>query len=331
MVKKENKGKKVVRLLEKYIIKKIPLFGVDDTIHDVLRVLEKDGTVYDNVDYVYVVDKEGKLLGVFSGKYLFNLPKKTVISKIMTSTRLVTVSRDMELERVADLALKHDLKAIPVVEDGKLLGVVSSRTIMSVVNRALKQDIFHFAGIHKSHLDFESSMEIPLFKIIKDRLLWLLIGLVGAVVMALYIGMFEETLSKYILIASFVPAIVYLSDALGTQLQAVFVRDLAVLGKSLNFRKYFFRQVWASFIISLVVGFLLFLIVSLIWQTKFMALIISFAAFVSLFFTSITALVITILIKKFKSDPALGSGPLATVISDVTTIVIYFLVVTLLL
>ncbi len=319
-----------IHSIEKYILNRIPVVRKTDSVKKVLTIFEKESHSYDSLDYVYVTDDDENLIGVFSIKELFHKPKNMLIERFM-QTKLITVSPETEIERIAHLALKHDLKAMPVVKSKKLIGVISSRKIVAIVNKALREDIFHFAGVHRSHLDFENSLEIPLFKVVKDRLSWLIIGLFGAMIIAFYIGLFEETLAKYLIIGAFVPAIVYMSDALGTQLQTILVRDLAIAGKEINLSKYFFRQITVSFFMAIVIGIIMFLVISLLWKVPFIAFVISLAVLLSLIITSVTAFLITLAIKRFRFDPALGSGPIATIISDITSVVIYFLVVVLLL
>lgn len=311
--------------LKRYILTKVPVFKKENTIKEVLAVLEKKSPVYECMDYIYVNDSQKKLIGVVSVKDLFNDAKSTSLERIM-KTKLATVSPQTEIEKAAHLALTHNLKAMPVVESGKLVGVVSSRKIMSIVNRALKADILHFAGIHHSHLDFENSMEIPLIQAMKHRLLWLLTGLAGAMLIAAYIGFFEKTLGKYLILAAFVPAIVYASGALGVQMQTVLVRDLAILGRGLNFRKYLRKQMTIAFLNAVIIGAIMYLAIRFFWGQQIIALVIAIAAFISLIVTSFSALIITLLIKRFRFDPALGSGPIATMISDMTSVVVYFVV-----
>ncbi len=212
----------------------------------------------------------------------------------------------------------------------KLIGAVSSREILSTINKSLRTDIFHFAGVHKSHLDFENSLEVPFLKAVKHRFYWLFAGFIGGMLMALYIGLFEETLAQHLIIASFVPAIVYISDALGTQFQTIFVRDLAIMGKELDFKKYFLKQMAIGVLIAFIIGILMFFSILFIWSVPQIAFIISLASVITLIVASFTALLITLLIKRFKFDPALGSGPIATIISDTTSVVIYFIIVVLL-
>ena len=317
------------KTVEGHLITKIPIIKESATVKDVLSMLEKISNKYDSVDYIYVVDKNENLIGMFYIQELFNNAKNTPIKKFIQKSP-VTISLKTELEKAAHLALKHNLKQIPVTKSKKLIGAVSTREILSTINKSLRKDIFHFAGIHKSHLEFENSLEIPFLNAVKNHLSWLIIGFIGATVMASFINLFEETLSKYIIIAAFIPTIVYISDALGTQFQTIFVRDLAILGKELNIKKYFLKQMSIGFIVALIMGILLFLFILLIFSLPHIALIISLACFVTLVITSFTSLLITLLIKKFKFDPALGSGPIATIISDLTSVVIYFIIVVLL-
>jgi len=324
-----NRSKHKEKTVEGHLIKRIPIVKENATVKSVLSMLEKIENKYDSVDYIYVVDKDENLIGMFNIQEIFNNPKNTPIKNFIQKN-LVTISLDTTLEKAAHLALRHNLKQIPVTKSKKLIGVVSTREIFSTINQSLKKDILHFAGIHKSHLEFENSLKIPIMKAVRNQLSWLIAGFVGAMIIAFYIGLFEETLSKYLIIASFVPAITYISDALGTQFQTMFVRDMAIMGKELNIKKYFLKQMSTGFIIAFIIGILMFSFISFIWSSFHVAFIISLACFIALIITSFTALFFTFLIKKLKFDPALGSGPVTTIISDLTSVVIYFIIVFLL-
>ncbi len=312
--------------LEKYLIRDVPVVRETDSVQGVLTLLEKESNKYDSVDYVYVTDKADSLIGMFSVQELFNNPKATKVQRFMKKT-VVTVSLHSELAKVSHLALKNKLKQVPVTKSGKLIGVVSSRQILSTINKSLLEDLMHFAGIHKSHVGFENMMEAPMLSLVKSRVPWLLVGLFGAMCVAAYIGLFEGSLTKYPIIAAFLPAIVYMSDALGTQIQTVFIRDMAMWGESLELRGYLLRQMALSLIISAIIGAILFAGIAAFWSGANVAFAISLACIIALMVTSLSALLSTILINRFRFDPALGSGPIATIISDATSIVIYFIVV----
>lgn len=312
-----------------HMIQEFLKIETDHTVGSLFAKLKKGIKKSVTIDYIYVVGKKENLLGVLSFKDLFLHSKKTRISSL-TKSDVVTVSPHTDVERAAKIALAHNIKALPVVEGGVLLGVVTSEKIHSIVNKALRESILQFAGIHKSHLEYENTMEVPLFKTVYHRVPWLVVGLVGIIITAGVINFFDFILHKYVVLAFFIPAIVYMSDALGTQHQTLFIRDLAILGKNLRFGFYFFKQMLVSFIIGLIVGILVFSIVSLIWKETFIAFIVALSIFIALIITSFMSLVITLAIDRLGMDPALGSGPFATVLSDLMSVIIYFVVATIL-
>jgi len=305
------------------IVKEVPIFSQTSTLKSIKgRLLgEKQ---YKNFDYIYLSDEKGKLSGVLSFKEFMDNSESSKAENVMNK-KPISVSPDTDQEQVAHIALKHGIKSVPVVEDGKLLGVVTSDKMVSILNRSLQEDILHFAGIHKSHLEFENTMKVPLNKAVMHRLPWLLVGLIGIIIAAAFINLFEATLEKYIILAFFVPAIVYMASALGTQHQTLFIRDLTILGKELKFSHYFFRQTLIAFIIGVVISVLVFFAVTLFWHERFIAIVISVSMFATLMITSSTSLFVTLIIYKLGQDPAVGSGPFATVISDMTSIVVYML------
>ncbi len=312
------------------MVTNVPVARSGETIGIVIDRLSVESKNFETVDYIYVVDKRGKLVGVFSVKYLFSNHRKTKVNQLM-KTDLITVSPEMDQEKVSDLALRHKIKDVPIVSKGRFLGVVPNHKIMAILNRSLQEDILHFAGIHKSHLEFENTLEVPYFKSIESRLPWLLVGLFTMMITAVFLNTLEATLEKYLILAFFLPTIVYMSDAIGTQLQTLMVRDIAILGKNLKIVSYFSKQMAISLVISLVSGVLTFASVSLLWKQPPIGFVIASAMVVSFLFSAFSALAVVYLFYKMGADPAIGSGPIATVISDALTIVIYFAVAALML
>ena len=304
----------------------VPTAGKNNTVGSLLRMIESRIRRFKTIDYVYVLDGAGVLVGVVSIKELFASSKGSKLGSIM-SKNIISVHPEEDCEKVADLAVKHNIKAVPVVEKGKFLGIVPTDNILSILNRAMRVDILHLAGIHKAHLKYENTLAVPLFLSVLHRVPWLVIGLLGVTVAAMFISAFEATLQKYLLLAFFTPAIAYMSGALGTQHQTLFVRDLAVMGKELKLGRYIARQMVIGTLLSLVIGVLMFLVIALFWgDQRFVGFVISLSMALTLIISSFTSLTVTLLIKRLRFDPAVGSGPLATIISDVTSIVLYFLI-----
>ncbi|MEK6925043.1 MAG: CBS domain-containing protein [Nanoarchaeota archaeon] len=294
-------------------------------VSEIYDLLRKKSNLYDVMDYIYVVESDRKLIGVFSIKDLFRFHSKTPVEAFMQK-RVITASAKTETERVAHIALKHGIKAIPIVENEKIIGVVSSKNILKILNHSSTKDSFHFAGIHKSHLDYESTMHVPIMESVVHRVPWLISGLMGMLAIAAFIGVFENTLKQNLILAFFIPVIVYVCGALCTQIETLLVRDLAVMGKDLKIHKYMIKQGIISIIIALMISALLFLTIASFWQDRGIASIISLAAFLSLTLTTITSFTVILTIKKLGGDPALGGGPFGTVISDSLSIIVYLLV-----
>ena len=307
------------------MIIEVPIASKNETVGTALSKIENNIKKLKTIDYVYIINANKNLIGVFSFKNLLRHPRVIKIEKIM-QRKLITASPGTDQEKIADLAVKHNIRAIPIIENKKLIGVVSIEQILPILNRALREDLLHLAGIHKAHLKYENTLAVPLFLSVLHRIPYLLIGLLGIIIAAVFVSIFEATLQKYLILAFFIPAIVYMSDALGTQHQTLFVRDLAILGRELNLRTYFLKQMTIGSLLAVVISGIIFLVITLFWKQPLMAFIISVSMFSALVVTSITALVITLAIDRFKLDPALGSGPVATIISDITSIVIYFAV-----
>jgi magnesium transporter len=317
----------IFKHIKKEIRAQVPKVTKEKTISEVIEILKKESKLCESIDYIYVVEKDDNLIGVFSIKDLFRLPKKTKVENFM-SKEVIHISPSADYKLILRLALRHEIKALPVVKDNKLIGVIPPKEITQIINKTLRAESFSFAGIHKSHLDYKNTEQIPMYKSITHRMPWLIIGLIGIMTTATFLGSFEGILKKYLILTFFIPTIVYVSGALANQIQTIFTRDLAVTGDKLNIKKYLLKQGTINLFISLIMSILVFIIITLFWNQKYLALVISISSLSALIITSIFSFVITLSIEKFGGDPALGAGPFATVVSDTTSIIIYFAVAT---
>ncbi|PIX44138.1 hypothetical protein COZ55_00590, partial [archaeon CG_4_8_14_3_um_filter_38_5] len=153
------------------MISMFPLAKQNETISSVLARIRRKGSELKTVSYVYVINSEGKLEGVVAIKKILSSDKKTKIKDIMIKS-FISVSPETSCEKTADLAIKHNIKAVPVVKKGKLLGVVNTDAILTTLNNALRDDVIHFAGIHKSYLNYENTLKVPFFEGVMHRLPW---------------------------------------------------------------------------------------------------------------------------------------------------------------
>ena len=130
---------------------------------------------------------------------------------------------------MASIALHHGVSAMPVVDDaGRLVGVVGSTALMDILRREHVEDLHRLAGITRESDQARHALEEPPLRRARHRLPWLLVGLVGSMVATFVVARFESALAAKPALAFFVPGLVYLADAIGTQSEAVAVRGLSL-------------------------------------------------------------------------------------------------------
>lgn len=310
---------------------KVPVVSPSSTLLDVQAYLSKKIDQLETIDYIYVADKQKKLIGVFSIKELYTYPAETKVGAISSRDHLASVTPQTKLEEVSYIALKHGIKAVPVLDDnGIFLGTVSNDTIFANLRHEHHRELLRLAGIHEAHLAFDDTVEIPVSLAIKHRAPWLFVGLGGGLLAAEIIGYFEHTLKQNIILAAFIPLVVYIADAVGTQLESLMIRDFALYRK-LNFTKYFIKQFLTVFIIAILLGLAITLASLLLHDNVNISIVLGAAIISAVLSSLVTGLFIPYMFRSLKFDPANASGPIATIIQDVLSISIYFLIASILL
>lgn len=280
---------------------------------------------YDSVAIVCVTDAEDRLQGVVRIAELLALPDDTPVRHAMLA-EAPAVHADEDQEKVASLALHHVLNAVPVVDySGRLLGVVPTEALLHILRREHVEDIHRLAGIRRESHRAREAMESPPARRVRDRLPWLLVGLGGSVLAAFVVSRFERALSAHVAVTFFLPGIVYLADAIGTQTEAVAVRGLSLshtrLGRLVG------GEVRTGLLIGLVLGAITFPGIWLAFGDARLAAAVALALFCAGGVATTVGLLLPWLLGQLGKDPAYGSGPLATIVQDVLSLLIYFLTV----
>ncbi len=308
---------------------KVPTILRDATIGEVEALLLKEVKNFDNINYVYILDSRNQLAGVISIKEVFRLPKSAKVSSVMIANP-VSVRPSTDQERVVMLSIKHNIKSVPVVDkNGVFLGAVPSDIILSVLHKEGVEDLLRSAGILKNY-SVSGFLSTKTFEHFRKRLPWLLVGLLGGLLAASVISFFEETLSQIILLAAFIPAVVYMADAVGAQTQTIFVRTLS-LPEKLRLKEYLKKELAISFPLSVFLGLIAFTLIFWWWGEFQVALIIGLSFILTIFIAALLGIFLPWLFFKFKLDPAIASGPFSTVIRDILSIIIFFVVAVLVL
>ena len=308
----------------------VPVVAIDEDIAGVERLLIKDASKFVSINYVYVVNKRGKLAGVASVKEIFRQKKGTKIKNIMTSELIVSRS-STDQERVVYKALKYNIKAVPVVDkNGFFLGVVQSDDVLRVLYKETQEDIFQMAGVLDSTGNFDNIMNISVFKSFLHRFPWLFVGILGGIFIARIMGVFEKVISANVILVVFIPLVTYIASAVSTQMSTFLIRDLAI-GNGFSFSEYFFKNSLIVFLIAVFSSISFFLMDMIIYRNFEIGIILSMAIFVAIMSSLFTGLFIPLILYKVKIDPANASGPFGTIMQDTLSVLIYFSVISLML
>ncbi|QQS39115.1 magnesium transporter [Candidatus Woesebacteria bacterium] len=307
----------------KDITTKIPVVDSNMTIGEIRNKLSEFTQNTDSVDYIYVNNINSQLAGVISIKELFqNDPAKKV--KDIMITDLVVSHPKINKGKVAHMAIKHNIKAVPIVDTtNHLVGVLTNDKVLAILYNQYRNSFHHFAGVVSIGDKYQTILDYGIFKNIISRLPWILVGLIGGIFSAQVIGFFEHTLSANVVLAIFIPLVVYIGNAVGAQTQTFLVRDLAFSPK-LTILPYFAKQLVSSTCIGLICGTLIWLVIATFWKLSFIGIVVGLASFVAISVSTIVAVLIPYLLFKLNQEPASGSGPFATILQDLLSVSIYF-------
>lgn len=306
---------------------KVPVAREQDTINDVRNTLRKAKEL-ETINYIYVLDSDRKLVGILSIKDVFHQSEHTRVGEVCKKTSLVTIHPEADQEHAAYLALKNNIKALPVIDgDHHFLGVLPSDAMLSIVHREMHEDALHRVGIHHYGVHhkqaFDSVLDIPIFQSCKHRIPWLGIGLFGGIFIAKIIGFFEHTLEQNLLLAGYIPLVIYMSGAVGMQTATFVVRDLA-MHHNLPMRRYFLQQFLTTLLMAIFFGVALFVLVFTLHHRTDIAMVLSFSLVAAVTSSILSGFFLPFLFARRGIDPANATGPIGTIAQDVIGTMLYF-------
>jgi len=277
----------------------------------------------ETIYYIYVVDSEGRLVGVVSLRDLILAPENTPIEDFMqTDVKKVNVLQ--EQEEVARLIQKYGFLALPVVDDDNvLLGIVTVDDAMTVVEEETTEDILKLSG---SNVDEDIDVgQVSIWTRAKRRLPWILLCIFGEIISGRVIDDFSSALQTIVALSFFIPVLMDMGGNVGTQSAAIVVRSIATGElKTLSIAKNVLREAGVGIILGLVNG-LLVAAITYVWQGKvLLGLVVGIAMTFNLTIAAMLGTFFPLLWYKIGQDPAVASGPLVTTILDILGLLVYF-------
>jgi magnesium transporter len=201
--------------------------------------------------------------------------------------------------------------------------VIPPHRLVAVLLAEHEEDLSRLGGFLKNTSAARATSEEPVRRRVWHRVPWLLIGLAGALAAADIVGRYEDLLRMNVIFAFFMPGIVYLADAVGTQTEAVIVRGLSL---GVPVRCMVPRELLTGVIIGVALALATMPLVWWHWENAGLALSIGTSVFAATSTATGAAMLLPWLFDRFGFDPAFGSGPLATMIQDLLSIWIYLAV-----
>jgi magnesium transporter len=307
--------------LNDYVTNRVPIVHTGEQVGHVLDHLREND--FDNLQHVFVTDRQNRIIGSIElGRLLKSSPAVQI--------NLLTIPCDAidinsTLEYAANHALSKQMQSIPVTNSqGIFMGILPAQVIIETLRKEHIEDLHKLAGIINERSNASLAVtELPVSSV-WHRLPWLLVGLIGSFLVTFVMTKYEKMLDDNISLAFFIPGIVYLADAIGTQTETIVIRGLSLSWTS--FGKLLRREFLAGSLIGLILGVLSLLAAMLGGFDLKISLVVGISIMVAGTIATTIGFLFPWLLLKLGKDPAFGSGPLATIVQDILSIFVYFLI-----
>ena len=300
-------------------------FPIDASIFDVVHDLRNRADDYAEyaIQYAYVVDADGALRGVLRLRDIL-LGRKGAMVKDLMIADPASVPVEATLDKLISLFKEKPFMGMPVVgEGGQLLGVLGKERVDAAEQRLAKRAFLRVSGI----VGGEELRSMPLGARSVRRLAWLIPNILLNLVAASVIAAHQATLEAAIALAVFLPIVSDMSGCSGNQAVAVSIRELSMgLLRPRDVFRVFWKEAWIGVMNGAVLGVLLGCVAGF-WQGNFyLGAVVGSALALNTMLSVVLGGLVPLLLRKFKVDPALASGPILTTVTDMCG---FFLVLTL--
>jgi magnesium transporter len=306
-----------------------PEMSIDEAISYLRKqTREKVETVY----YAYVLDSQQHLLGVVSLRQLFQAAPTKRVDEVM-SKDLITVNEETDQEAVSHQFSEHGLMAIPVVDsENRMKGIVTGDDILQVVQDEATEDIQKVGGMEALDAPY---FEVGFLAMLRKRAGWLMVLFLGEMLTATAMGFFEHEIARAVVLTLFIPLIISSGGNSGSQATTLIIRSLALTEVRLrDWGRVVRRELAAGLALGTVLGCVGILRI-LIWQGLFhsygehalkVALTVGMSLVGVVMWGTLSGSMLPFILRRVGFDPASASAPFVATLVDVSGLVIYFTV-----
>jgi magnesium transporter len=273
----------------------------------------RDHEVAKEIFDIYVIDDSDQLVGVVNFRDIVLNRGDKILADIMDKEPIV-VRAHANQELVADMIARYDLLSIPVVDEShRLIGRVTVDDAIDVMREEATEDIYHLASLSK-----EDHIYTPVFASLRRRSPWLLVNLATALLAALVVASFEETIAQFVILAAMIPVVANMGGNAGNQALTVVVRALALGEVDWSVAmKVIWKEMRVGLLNGLIVGTLMGGLTYWWYDNTGLSLIMFVSMTLNLTIGGLFGAFIPLLLRRFRQDPAVGSSIFVTTATDI--------------
>jgi magnesium transporter len=304
----------------------------DNTVAEVFDIIRKYAKNTETIDVIYVINDKGQLMDDLRIKeFILAAPERRVYE--LMDERVIALNVTDEQEHAHQIFKMNNRVALPVVDDNNvLLGIVTIDDILWVATEEYSEDMQKMGGTEA--LD-EPYLEMPILKLFRKRISWLVVLFLGEMLTATAMGHFEDEIAKATVLALFIPLIISSGGNSGSQASTLIIQAMAVGEITLaEWWRVMRRELMSGLMLGSILGIVGFLRVAL-WQQvthtygQHWALIgctVGVSLVGVVLWGTISGSMLPMILKRVGFDPAVSSAPFVATLVDVTGLIIYFTV-----
>ena len=284
----------------------------DLTLEVVLNYLRKIKKLPNHTDKLFVVDKDGLILGVLPLERIIVNAPTTIVKNIMAKEVVLFKPEDLA-DEASNAFERYDLVTAPVVDENKkLVGRLTVEAVMDFIRQESDNEKFSMAGLREEEDIFSS-----IWKSVQNRWAWLAINLLTAFIASRVIGIFEGSIEKVVALAALMPIIASIGGNSGNQTTAMIVRALAIgqLTQS-SIRSLLYKEISVALLNGLIWGSIVGLFAFYLYNNADLGFVMASAMVLNLILAAIMGVLMPLLMHRLGKDPAVGSSVLITAMTD---------------
>lgn len=300
------------------------------TVNRVLSHIRRYGKNSETIDVVYVIDKDGLLIDDIRIREILLSDPETKIGEL-TDNRLITLKVNDPQEEAINVFRMNNRVALPVIDDqNMLLGIVTVDDILWIAHEEYTEDIQKMGGTQA--LD-EPYLDVPVFKLYKKRVVWLILLFFGELLTIAAMSNFEHEIDKVVILALFVPLIISSGGNSGSQAATLIIQAMALGEVTVkDWWNVLRREIFSGIFLGLTLCLLSFSVVAM-WNVVMpnfsshpvlIGLVVGCSLIGVVLWGTLMGSMLPLLLKKLGADPAASSTPFVATLVDVTGLLIYF-------